>query len=122
MPRQSYTIVHMLNSHEPGDLVPSPPPVKQEADLKKLMQNNNNDNEMMSTKWIITKIIDVAVSQDANIDSKCNEKVDNYNDLDLKLARLWHKRTMIIPIIVGSLGCIKNNLEKALKDLGIETD
>ena len=75
---------------------------------------------MMSTKWIITKIIDVAV--DANIDSKCNEKVDNYNDLDLKLARLWHKRTMIIPITVGSLGCIKNNLEKALKDLGIETD
>ena len=75
---------------------------------------------MMSTKWIITKIIDVAV--DANIDSKCNEKVDNYNDLDLKLARLWHKRTMIIPIIVGSLECIKNNLEKALKDLGIETD
>ena len=77
---------------------------------------------MVSTKWMITKIIDVAVSQDANIDSKCNEKVDNYNDLDLKLARLWHKRTMIIPIIVGSLGCIKNNLEKALKDLGIETD
>ena len=44
MPRQSYTIVHMLNSHEPGDLVPSPPPVKQEADLKKLMQNNNNND------------------------------------------------------------------------------
>ena len=28
----------------------------------------------------------------------------------------------IIPIIVGSLGCAKSNLDKALKDLSIEAD
>ena len=28
----------------------------------------------------------------------------------------------IIPIIVGSLGCVKRNLDKALKDLSIEAE
>ena len=28
----------------------------------------------------------------------------------------------IIPIIVGSLGCVKSNLDKALKDLSIEAE
>ena len=28
----------------------------------------------------------------------------------------------IIPIIVGSLGCAKSNLDKALKDLSIEAE
>ena len=39
------------------------------------------------------------------------------------LFRLWQKQaTIIIPIIVGSLGCVKSNLHKALKDLSIEAE
>jgi len=55
----------------------------------------------------ITKIIDVVVPQDADIDIKYKEKVDHYKDLALELARLRHKWPMIIPIIVGSLGCME---------------
>ena len=66
------------------------------------------------------KIIDIAVPWDANIESKYREKIDHYKDLAIELSRVWQKRVTIIPIIVGSLGCVKSNLDKALKDLSIE--
>ena len=49
-------------------------------------------------------------------------EVDHYKDLDIELSRLWQKQVIIIPIIVGSLGCVKSNLHKALKDLSIEAE
>ena len=66
------------------------------------------------------KIIDIAVPWDANIESKYREKIDHYNDLAIELSRLWQKRVTIIPIIFGSLGSVKSNLDKTLKDLSIE--
>ena len=69
------------------------------------------------------KITDIAVLLDTNIESKYREKVDHYKDLDIELSRLWQKQVIIIiPIIVGSLGCVKSNLHKALKDLCIEAE
>ena len=68
------------------------------------------------------KIIDIAVPWDANIESKYREKVDHYKDLAIELSRLWQKQVTIIPVIVGSLGCVKSNLDKALKDLSIEVE
>ena len=68
------------------------------------------------------KITDIAVLSDTNIESKYREKVDHYKDLDIELSRLWQKQVIIIPIIVGSLGCVKSNLHKALKDLSIEAE
>ena len=59
---------------------------------------------------------------DTNIETKYREKVDHYKDLDIELSRLWQKQVIIIPIIVGSLGCVKSNLHKALKDLSIEAE
>ena len=66
------------------------------------------------------KIIDIAVPWDANIESKYREKIDHYKDLAIELSRVWQKWVTIIPIIVGSLECVKSNLDKALKDLSIE--
>lgn len=61
------------------------------------------------------KIIDIAVPRDANIESKYRKKVNHYKDLAIELSRLWQRRVTIIPIIVGSLGCVKSNLDKVLK-------
>ena len=66
------------------------------------------------------KIIDIAVPWDANIESKYREKIDHYKDLAIELSRVGQKWVTIIPIIVGSLGCVKSNLDKTLKDLSIE--
>ena len=64
--------------------------------------------------------MDIAVPWDANIEIEYREKIDHYKDLAIELSRIWQKRVTIIPIIVGSLGCVKSNLDKALKDLSIE--
>ena len=42
--------------------------------------------------------------------------------MDIELSRIWQKQVIIIPIIVRSLGCVKSNLHKALKDLSIEAE
>ena len=48
-----------------------------------------------------------------------NEKLDNYSELRLEIARMWDKETLILPIIIGALGSIPNDLECNLKKLGV---
>ena len=64
-------------------------------------------------------IIDVAYPVDNNLILKRNEKLDNYSELQLEIARMWDKETLIVPIIIGALGSIPNDLEYNLKKLGI---
>ena len=64
-------------------------------------------------------IIDVPCPVDNNLILKRNEKLDNYSELQLEIARMWGKETSIVPIIIGALGSIPNNLECNLKKLGI---
>ena len=63
-------------------------------------------------------IIDVACPVD-NLILKRNEKLDNHSELRLEIARMWDKETLIVPIIIGALGSIPNNLECNLRKLGI---
>ena len=64
-------------------------------------------------------IIDVACPVDNNLILKRNEKLDNYSELRLEIARMWDKETLIVPIIIGALGSIPNDLECNLNKLGI---
>ena len=64
-------------------------------------------------------IIDVACPVDNNLILKRNEKLDNYSELQLEIARMWDKETLIVPIIIGALGSIANDLECNLKKLDI---
>ena len=64
-------------------------------------------------------VIDVACPIDNNLILKRNEKLDNYSELWLEIARMWDKDTLIVPIIIAALGSIPNNLECNLKKLGI---
>ena len=63
-------------------------------------------------------IIDVASSLHSNLILKRNEKLDNYSELRLEIARMWDKEILIVPIIIGALGSIPNDLECNLKKLG----
>ena len=62
---------------------------------------------------------DVASSVDNNLILKRNEKVDNYSELRLEIGRMWDKETLIVPIIIGALGSIPNDLECNLEKLGV---
>ena len=64
-------------------------------------------------------IIDVAYPVDNNLILKRNKKLDNYSELRLEIARMWDKETLIIPIIIGALGSIPNDLECNMNKLGI---
>ena len=64
-------------------------------------------------------IIDVPCPVDNNLILKRNEKLDNYSELRLEIARMWDKETLIVPIIIGALGSIPNDLECNLRKLVI---
>ena len=64
-------------------------------------------------------IIDVACPADNNLILKRNEKLDNYSELRLEIARMWDKETLIVPIFIGALGSIPKDLECNLRKLGI---
>ena len=49
-------------------------------------------------------IIDVANPGDHNLAQKKFEKLDNYSELRLEVARMWNKKTVVVTIIIGALG------------------
>ena len=51
-------------------------------------------------------IINVACPVDNNLILERNEKLDIYSELQLEIARMWDKETLIVPIIIGALGSI----------------
>ena len=64
-------------------------------------------------------IINIVCPVDNNLVLKRNEKLDNYFELRLEIARMWDKETLIVAIIIGALGSIPNDLECNLKKLVI---
>ena len=75
--------------------------------------------EKNTNKCLIT---DVACPVDNNLILKRNEKLDNYSELRLEIAGMWDKETLIVPIMIGALGSIPNDLECNLKKLDISYD
>ena len=63
-------------------------------------------------------MIDVTCPVDNKLILKRNEKMDN-SELQLEIARMWDKETLILPIIIGALGSIPHDLECNLRKLGI---
>ena len=63
-------------------------------------------------------IIDVARFVDNNLILKRNEKLVNYSEMSLEIARMWDKETSVA-IIIAALVSIPNNLECYLEKLGI---
>ena len=64
-------------------------------------------------------IFHVAHPVNNNLILKRHEKLDNFSELRLEMARMWNKETVIVPIIIGALGSILNDLKCNLKELGI---
>ena len=87
--------------------------------MDRLIEHQRPDIVVMEKNTKKCLIIDVASPVDNSLILKRNEKLDNYSELRLEIARMWDKKTLIVPIIIGALGSIPNNLEYNLKMLGI---
>ena len=64
-------------------------------------------------------IIDIAVPQDQNIKVKELEKISKCQDLRLQAQKLRDVKATVIPIVVGALGTVSEELENHLKTIGI---
>ena len=61
---------------------------------------------------------DVACPVDNKLILKRKEKMDN-SELQLEIATMWEKETLILPIIIGALGSMPHDLEYNFKKLSI---
>ena len=47
------------------------------------------------------------------------EKINNYSELRVEIARVWNTETEVVPVVIDALGSIPNNLYRHLESLGI---
>ena len=63
------------------------------------------------------KLIDVKIPADKNALVPESEKLSKYKDLEIKVEKLWHMKTVTIPVVIGALGMIKKGTEKHLEKI-----
>ena len=63
------------------------------------IEQRRPDTRVMEKNTNKCLIIDVACPVDNDLILKRNEKLDNYSELRLEIARMWDKETLIVPII-----------------------
>ena len=61
------------------------------------------------------KLIDMTVPSDRNNALKETEKKCKYKDLELEIQRMWHMKTVVIPVVVGALGTVKKGMVENVK-------
>ena len=75
---------------------------------------------MFSTP-IRRKEIDYTCPEDSSVESKEDEKVNEYRDLAMEIKALWKmKMVKIIPVVIGCLGTIPKGLKGTSRKLEIE--
>ena len=57
----------------------------------------------------------MSVPSDRNIALKEIEKRSKYKDLEIEIQRMWHMKTEVIPVVIGSLGAVKKGMEVNIK-------
>ena len=74
----------------------------------------NKENQKVS-------LIDVAIPWDTRVVEKGREKVEKYQDLKMEIRRLWRAEVEVVPIILGALGLIPDDLKRNLERLDAQT-
>ena len=84
---------------------------------EKRIEHNKPDIVVLDKKQKLCLIIDVACPFDTRIKKKEQEKIEYYNDLKYEILKCWNKevdKVMILPIVIGALGSVTNNVRKNL--------
>jgi len=61
---------------------------------------------MMIKKRKKTLLLDIAIPDYSNVNTKETEKISKYKDLEVEVRRMWKVRTIITPVITEALGTI----------------
>ena len=62
-------------------------------------------------------MIDVKIPTDKNVSVAEFEKLSKYKDLEIEVEKLWHMKTVTIPVVIGALGMIKKGTDKHLEKI-----
>ena len=68
----------------------------------------NNTSRLYSTAWGGGKtclLIDTGIPDDSNANTKENEKLSKFKDLEMEVSRMWKVRTTV-PVMTEALGTI----------------
>jgi hypothetical protein len=57
------------------------------------------------------QLIDIAITDDSNVNTQETKKLRKYKDLEIEFSRMWQVRTKIVLVIFGALGTIKKGLD-----------
>ena len=70
-----------------------------------------------------TFLIDIAIPNSNNLQSKYTEKIDKYLPLAEETRQMWHQnKTIIVPIIISTNGIIPKSLNHSLKTIDLDTN
>ena len=72
--------------------------------------------DRVGKKWAL---VDFAVPFDGNVVKKEKEKIDKYRELAAELSRMERVQVVVVPIVVGALGMVTNDLVGWLRKLGV---
>ena len=72
--------------------------------------------DRINSNW---KIIDFSVPNDKNVEAKEKEKVEKYTPLAYEIRKMEKVKTEVIPLVIGALGAVSENLAKHLSSLDI---
>ena len=72
--------------------------------------------DRVGKKWAL---VDFAVPFDGNVVKKEKEKSDKHRELAAELSRMERVQVVVVPIVIGALGMVTNNLVGWLRKLGV---
>ena len=87
------------------------------------IEHYKSDLILLDKKERICYIIDMACSFDTKVEKKEKEKFEYYIDLKFELLKVWNTeitKVYIIPIIIGALGMVTNNIVKYLEKIDLK--
>ena len=70
---------------------------------------------VLHDKKEICLLIDIAITDDSNLNTKETEKLSMYKDLEIEVSTMWKVRTKVVPVIIGALGTIEKGLDQNLQ-------
>ena len=57
------------------------------------------------------------IPADKNVSVVEFEKLSKYKDFEIEVEKLWHMKTVTVPVVIGALGMIKKGTEKYLEKI-----
>ena len=78
---------------------------------------NKSDITVIDKREKTYKLVDVKILAEKNVSVAEFEKVSKYKDLEIEVEKLWHMKTVTIPVVIGVLDMIKTGNEKHLQKI-----